>query len=111
MGLEIKDVCKNFGTKEAVKHLNLSIDKPGVYGLLGTNGAGKTTTIRMILGIIKKTSGTITWNGKEVKRENVNFGYMPEERGLYPKTEIFNQLMYFAKLKGMKVKEAAEAID
>ncbi len=111
MGLEIKDVCKNFGTKEAVKHLNLSIDKPGVYGLLGTNGAGKTTTIRMILGIIKKTSETITWNGKEVKRENVNFGYMPEERGLYPKTEIFNQLMYFAKLKGMKVKEAAEAID
>ena len=111
MGLEIKDVCKNFGIKEAVKHLNLSIDKPGVYGLLGTNGAGKTTTIRMILGIIKKTSGTITWNGKEVKRENVNFGYMPEERGLYPKTEIFNQLMYFAKLKGMKVKEATEAID
>ena len=111
MGLEIKDVCKNFGTKEAVKHLNLSIDKPGVYGLLGTNGAGKTTTIRMILGIIKKTSGTITWNGKEVTRENVNFGYMPEERGLYPKTEIFNQLMYFAKLKGMKVKEATEAID
>ena len=111
MGLEIKDVCKNFGTKEAVKHLNLSIDKPGVYGLLGTNGAGKTTTIRMILGIIKKTSGTITWFGIEVKRENVNFGYMPEERGLYPKTEIFNQLMYFAKLKGMKVKEAAEAID
>lgn len=111
MGLEIKDVCKNFGIKEAVKHLNLSIDKPGVYGLLGTNGAGKTTTIRMILGIIKKTSGAITWNGKEVKRENVNFGYMPEERGLYPKTEIFNQLMYFAKLKGMKVKEATEAID
>lgn len=111
MGLELKDVCKRFGIKEAVKHLSLTIDKPGVYGLLGTNGAGKTTTIRMILGIIKRTSGTITWNGKEVTRENVNFGYMPEERGVYPKTKIFDQLMYFARLKGMKVKEATEAID
>ena len=110
MGLELKDVCKNFGTKEAVKHLNITIDKPGVYGLLGTNGAGKTTTIRMILGIIKKTSGTISWNGKEVKRENVNFGYMPEERGVYPKTKIYDQLMYFAKLKGMNQKDADAAI-
>ena len=111
MGLELVDVCKNFGTKKAVKNLNISIDKPGVYGLLGTNGAGKTTTIRMILGIIKKTSGKITWNGKEVTRENVNFGYMPEERGVYPKTKIYDQLMYFARLKGQKVAEANNAID
>jgi len=111
MGLVLKDVCKNFGTKNAVKHLSISIDKPGVYGLLGTNGAGKTTTIRMILGIIKKTSGEITWNGKEVTRENVNFGYMPEERGVYPKTKIFDQLVYFAKLKGMNTADAAKAID
>ena len=111
MGLELVDVCKNFGTKKAVKNLNISIDKPGVYGLLGTNGAGKTTTIRMILGIIKKTSGKITWNGKEVTRKNVNFGYMPEERGVYPKTKIYDQLMYFARLKGQKVAEANNAID
>ena len=111
MGLELRDVCKNFGTKEAVKHLNISINKPGVYGLLGTNGAGKTTTIRMILGIIKKTSGQISWNGKEVIRENVNFGYMPEERGVYPKTKIYEQLLYFAKLKGMNKSEAQTAID
>ena len=111
MGLVLKNVCKNFGTKNAVKNLNISIDKPGVYGLLGTNGAGKTTTIRMILGIIKKTSGEITWNGKEVTRENVNFGYMPEERGVYPKTKIYDQLVYFAKLKGMKEKEAHDAIE
>lgn len=110
MGLELVEVCKNFGTKEAVKHLNISINKPGAYGLLGTNGAGKTTTIRMILGIIKKTSGKITWNGKEVTRENVNFGYMPEERGVYPKTQIYDQLMYFAKLKGMKSIEADNSI-
>ena len=110
MSLELVDVCKNFGAKEAVKHLNISINKPGVYGLLGTNGAGKTTTIRMILGIIKKTSGKITWNGKEVTRENVNFRYMPEERGVYPKTKIYDQLMYFSRLKGMKPAEADKAI-
>ena len=111
MGLELKDVCKVFGDKEAVHKINLKLDKPGVYGLLGTNGAGKTTTIRMILGIIKKTSGTVTWNGKEVVRENVNFGYLPEERGVYPKTKVYDQLLYFAKLKGMKKEEASKAID
>jgi len=111
MGLELKDVCKVFGDKEVVHKINLKLDKPGVYGLLGTNGAGKTTTIRMILGIIKKTSGTVNWNGKEVVRENVNFGYLPEERGVYPKTKVYDQLLYFAKLKGMKKEEASKAID
>ena len=59
---------------------------------------GKTTTIRMILGIMKKDAGEITWNGKKVERKNVNFGYLPEERGIYPKTKIYEQLIYFAKL-------------
>ncbi len=66
---------------------------------LGTNGAGKTTTIRMILGILKKDSGEITWNGKKYKGSTCNFGYLPEERGVYPKTKVHDQLMYFAKLK------------
>ena len=79
--------------------------------MLGTNGAGKTTTIRMLLGILKKDSGEITWNGKEVVRKHVNFGYLPEERGVYPKTKIFDQLMYFAELKGMKKEEATLAIN
>lgn len=86
------------------------MDKPCVYGLLGTNGAGKTTTIRMLLGIIKKDSGEITWNGKNVERKNVNFGYLPEERGVYQKTQIFEQLMYFAELKGMEKEEAEKEI-
>ena len=64
----------------------------------------------MLLGIIKKDSGEITWNGKVVDRKSVNFGYLPEERGVYPKTKIYNQLMYFAELKGMKKEEADEAI-
>jgi len=106
MGLILKNVSKSFVGKQAVDNISLTLEKPGVYGLLGTNGAGKTTTIRMILGIIKKDSGEITWNGKEVTRENVNFGYLPEERGVYPKTKIMDQLMYFAELKGMKKKEA-----
>ena len=107
MGLIVKNVEKSFSTKKVVDNINFEIQKPGVYGLLGTNGAGKTTTIRMILGILKKDSGEITWNGKEVQRKHVNFGYLPEERGVYPKTKIHDQLMYFAKLKGMK-KEVAE---
>ena len=64
----------------------------------------------MLLGILKKDSGEITWNGKEVERKHVNFGYLPEERGVYPKVNIYTQLMYFAKLKGMQEKEANEAI-
>ena len=65
----------------------------------------------MMLGILKKDSGEITWNGKKVERKNVNFGYLPEERGIYPKTKIFEQLMYFAELKGMKKEEAIKEID
>lgn len=107
MGLIVKNVDKSFGTKKVVDNINFEIQNPGVYGLLGTNGAGKTTTIRMILGILKKDSGQISWNGKEVQRKHVNFGYLPEERGVYPKTKIHDQLMYFAKLKGMP-KQAAE---
>ncbi len=111
MSLILKNVSKNFVGKKAVDNISLSLEKPGVFGLLGTNGAGKTTTIRMILGIIKKDSGEITWKGKTVERKNVNFGYLPEERGVYPKTKIFNQLMYFAELKGMQKQEATKAIN
>ena len=110
MGLKLQNVSKTFIGKKAVQDISFEVDKPGVFGLLGTNGAGKTTTIRMLLGIIKKDTGEITWNGKEVSRENVNFGYLPEERGVYPKTKIHDQLMYFAELKGMKKQDAEEAI-
>ena len=111
MSLVLKNVSKRFVGKQAVDNISLSLEKPGVFGLLGTNGAGKTTTIRMLLGIIKKDSGEITWKGKAVDRKTVNFGYLPEERGVYPKTKIFDQLMYFAELKGMKKQEAEESID
>ena len=111
MSLVLKNVSKTFVGKKAVDNVSLTLDKPGVFGLLGTNGAGKTTTIRMLLGIIKKDSGEIKWNGKTVERKNVNFGYLPEERGVYPKTKIFDQLMYFAELKGMKKQETIDSIN
>lgn len=103
-------VCKTFAGKLVVDKVSLKLSKPGVYGLLGTNGAGKTTTIRMLLGIITKDSGEITWNGQPVNRKDVNFGYLPEERGVYPKIKILEQLLYFAELKGMTRSDAETSI-
>ena len=111
MSLKIENVSKSFSGKKVVDNISIAIEKPEVFGLLGTNGAGKTTTIRMLLGIIKKDSGSITWNGKKVDRKKVNFGYLPEERGIYPKTKVIDQLLYFAELKGMKKENAIDSIN
>ena len=109
MGLKIEKVSKTYGDKKVVDSISFNMDKQGVYGLLGANGAGKTTTMRMILNIIQKDEGEITWNGKKVCKENVRFGYLPEERGIYGKAKLYDQLVYFAMLKGMKKEEAKEA--
>ncbi|MEG6571187.1 ATP-binding cassette domain-containing protein [[Clostridium] cellulosi] len=111
MGLKVENASKRLGGKTVVDNLSFELDKPGVFGLLGTNGAGKTTTIRMILGILEKDSGNITWNGKPVKREDVRFGYLPEERGLYPQIKVRDQLLYFAKLRGLSREKALKNID
>ena len=111
MSLVLNNVSKSFSKKLVVDNISFTMDKPGVFGLLGTNGAGKTTTIRMILGILTKDKGTITWNDKPVNRSSVNFGYLPEERGIYPKTIIMDQLLYFAELKGMKKDDAIKEIN
>lgn len=110
MSLKLENVSKSFANKLAVDRVSFTLEKPGVFGLLGTNGAGKTTTIRMLLGIINKDSGEITWDNHPVDRKTVNFGYLPEERGVYPKTKIFDQLMYFAELKGMDKVTATKSI-
>lgn len=109
MSLIVSNVKKSFGSKIAVNGISFSIEKPGVFGLLGRNGAGKTTTIRMILGILQKDEGTISWKGKSITRESVKFGYLPEERGIYPKAKVEEQLVYFAKLRGMSTKEAKKS--
>lgn len=110
MALIIKDLVKKYGEKTVVNKLSFEMNDPGVYALLGTNGAGKTTSMRMILGILSSDGGTITWNGKENGLKKINLGYLPEERGLYPKSTIFDQMMYFAKLKGISSKDAKELI-
>lgn len=111
MSLVLEHVSKNFAGHQAVQDLSLTLDQPAIFGLLGTNGAGKTTTIRMILGIITKDQGKITWNNQPVTRKSVNFGYLPEERGIYPKIKTCDQLAYFAKLKGMDQASATESIN
>ncbi len=110
MGLIVENVSKTFGEKLVVNNINLEMKEPGVFGLLGTNGAGKTTTIRMILNIVQKDSGTIKWNNKPTVGQVPNFGYLPEERGLYPKVKVIEQLMYFARLRGISSAKARKDI-
>lgn len=110
MGLEVKGLVKSYGEKRVVDNLSFSMDKPGVYALLGTNGAGKTTSIRMILGMLLKDEGEVIFNGKALSTAEVNVGYLAEERGLYPKISLIDQMRYFASLKGVSKKEADERI-
>lgn len=106
MGLEVRGITKKFGEKTAVDHLSFEMKEPGVFGLLGTNGAGKTTTIRNILGIMQPDEGEALWNGTPISRETLSFGYLPEERGIYMKTKVLEQLVYFGRLRGMKKEKA-----
>ncbi len=110
MSLEVRELVKSYGDKTVVDHLSFELKEPGVYALLGTNGAGKTTSIRMILGMLAKDSGEVLWNGKPMEAMNMNIGYLAEERGLYPKYSLMDQLLYFAKLKGVKKEVAKERI-
>lgn len=110
MSLEIKNIVKKYGEKTVVNNLSFTMNEPGVYALLGTNGAGKTTTIRIILGMLSKEGGEINWNGKPLDVLNTNIGYLAEERGLYPKYTLLDQLLYFAKLKKVPRDEAKKRI-
>ncbi|WP_307994588.1 ABC transporter ATP-binding protein [Weissella viridescens] len=109
--IEINDLTKQFGDKTAVSHLNMQI-KPGeVMGLIGQNGAGKTTTFRMILDFIDPTSGSVRWDGTSMTAEKrQKLGFLPEERGLYQKMSIEDQVLYFAELHGMKRGDARIAL-
>lgn len=109
MSLKVENLRKTFGDKTAVDNLSFEMNGPGVFGLIGTNGAGKTTSIRMILNIISSDSGRSYWNGKPITRETLNFGYMPEERGIYMKNKVLEQLVYFGMLRGMTKTAAAES--
>lgn len=110
MSLEVKNIVKKYGEKTVVNNLSFTMKEPGVYALLGTNGAGKTTTIRIILGMLSKDGGEVCWNGKPLDVMSTNIGYLAEERGLYPKYSLLDQLLYFAKLKSVPRDEAKKRI-
>jgi ABC-2 type transport system ATP-binding protein len=112
MGLDIRHVSKTFGAFRAVDDVSFTVTPGRIFGFLGTNGAGKTTTMRMILDIIRPDAGEITWNGAAnttVLRRDL--GYLPEERGLYPKMQVDEQLLFLAQLYGADRKQATAALD
>ena len=109
--LKVEQVSKKYGNKTVLNKISFNLKKGDCFGLLGSNGAGKSTTIRIILGILNKSDGKVTYNDKEVSRKSVNFGYLPEERGLYPKTKVIDQLLYFAALKNMPKDKALKEIN
>lgn len=111
MKLELKGICKAFGNKEVLHGISFCAESGRAFGLLGRNGAGKTTTIRILMNVFSADSGEILLNGQPIDYSNVGFGYLPEERGLYPKKLIADQLIYFAQLKGMSRISAVQAID
>lgn len=110
MSLEVKNLVKKYGDKTVVNNLSFEMKNPGVYALLGTNGAGKTTTIRIILGMLSYDGGEILWDRKPMEPMNMNIGYLAEERGLYPKFTLMDQLIYFAALKNVPKDEAKKRI-
>lgn len=109
--LKVEQVSKKYGNKTVLNKISFNLKKGDCFGLLGSNGAGKSTTIRIILGILNKSDGKVTYNDQEVSRKSVNFGYLPEERGLYPKTKVIDQLLYFAALKKMPKDKALKEIN
>lgn len=110
MSLIVNNLTKKYGDKVVVDSLSFRMDEPGVYALLGTNGAGKTTSIRMMLGILSKNHGEVLWNGAPLSTDTCNVGYLAEERGLYPKYALMDQLIYFAGLRGVPRPEAKKRI-
>ncbi|MCW9706639.1 ABC transporter ATP-binding protein [Fodinibius salsisoli] len=108
--ISVNDISKSFGQTKAVQNVSFEVQKGRIFGLLGPNGAGKTTTIRMINHIIIADGGDITINGTHVSPETQKMiGYMPEERGLYKKMAVGEQLIYLARLKGLSFQEARRA--
>ncbi|GAA0300775.1 ABC-2 type transport system ATP-binding protein [Gracilibacillus halotolerans] len=111
MTLKLEHVTKKFGNFTAVNDLSLEIPEHAIFGFLGANGAGKTTSFRMILNLIDPTSGTITWKGKPIDYSRTDeIGYLPEERGLYPKLKVQEQIIYLAKLRGMSKQDTQRAL-
>ena len=111
MMLELKNIDKSFGEKEVLKGVSFTAEGGKAFGLLGRNGAGKTTSIRILMNVFPANGGKVLIDGKPIDYDKIGIGYLPEERGLYPKKLIIDQLVYFAELKGMSAKDATKAVD
>jgi ABC-2 type transport system ATP-binding protein len=105
--LEINEVSKFYQTHKALDHVSLSVPEGSIYGLLGPNGAGKTSLIRIINQITAPDTGSITFDNEPLNAEHIyKIGYLPEERGLYKKQKVWEQMIYFGQLKGLSLAEA-----
>jgi ABC-2 type transport system ATP-binding protein len=107
--LSVHDLTRRFGSATALDQVSFDVRPGRITGFVGGNGAGKTTTMRIIVGVLAATSGEVRWNGGPLTPESRRaFGYMPEERGLYPKMRVLDQLVFFGRLHGMTAAAAAE---
>jgi ABC-2 type transport system ATP-binding protein len=111
MKLQLEEIEKSFGEKKVLKGISFEAEGGSAFGLLGRNGAGKTTTIRILMDVFPADSGRIQMDGNPIDYSQIGIGYLPEERGLYPKKKIIDQLVYFAQLKGMRYADAVKSID
>lgn len=111
MLLEFKNIKKSFGNKNVLSDVSFVVQSGRAFGLLGRNGAGKTTSIRILMNVFPADAGEILLDGKPINYADTGFGYLPEERGLYPKKVVLDQLTYFAELKGLRHKDAIKAVD
>ncbi len=111
MVLTLREIEKSFGEKKVLKGISFTAEGGKAFGLLGRNGAGKTTTIRILMNVFSQDKGEVLLDGKPIDYNKIGFGYLPEERGLYPKQKIVDQLVYFAELKGMSKKDAVKSVD
>jgi ABC-2 type transport system ATP-binding protein len=111
MSLIVEHINKWFGPFQAITDLTMEVKEGALFGFLGANGAGKTTTMRMILDLFRPDSGQITWNGRDVRQvPRRSFGYLPEERGLYPKMRVDEQLLFLARLNCLAKQDAEKVL-
>ena len=111
MLLELRGITKSFGSKLVLDGISFTAEGSEAFGLLGRNGAGKTTTLRILMDVFGADGGEILLDGKPLDREKLRFGYLPEERGLYPKKTVLEQLVYFARLCGLGSADAVTSVD
>lgn len=110
MKLELEQICKKFGEKEVLHGITFSVESGKALGLLGRNGAGKTTTVRILMDVFRPNAGKILMDGKTFNPQQYRIGYLPEERGLYPKKKVGEQIVYLAQLRGNSAREARKSM-